>query len=95
MIARRGKNLQDFLDEVGDGHIYKGVTLKRMPHDLNAFIKDKQRMIYTIIQYLNSRFESLDSDPFLAAGKIFDPRVWPESVEDIAAYGEAEVDCLG
>ena len=94
MIARPGKNLQDFLDEVGDGHIYKGVTLKRMPSDLNAFIRDKQRMINTIIQFLNSRFESLDSDPVLAAGKTFDHRVWPESVEDLAAYGEAEVDCL-
>ena len=51
-------------------------------------------MINTIIQFLNSRFESLDSYPVLAAGKIFDPRVWPESVEDLAAYGEAEVDCL-
>ena len=51
-------------------------------------------LINTIIQFLNSRFESLDSEPFLAAGKIFDPRVWPESVEDLAAYGEAEVDCL-
>ena len=36
----------------------------------------------------------LDSDPVLAAGKIFDPRVWPESVEDLATYGEAEVECL-
>ena len=89
MIARPGKNLQDFLNEVGDGHIYKGVTLKRMPNDLKAFIRDKQRMINTIIQFLNSRFESLD-----AGGKIFDPRVWPESVEDLAAYGAAEVDCL-
>ena len=51
-------------------------------------------MINTIIQFLNSRFESLDSDPVLAAGKIFDPRVWPESAEDLAAYGEAEVDYL-
>ena len=51
-------------------------------------------LINTVIQFLNSRFESLDSKPFLAAGKIFDPRVWPESVEDLAAYGEAEVDCL-
>ena len=71
---------------MGDGHIYKGVTLKRMPSDLNAFIRDKQRMINTIIQLLNSRFESLNLDPVLAAGKIFDPRVWPESVEDLAAY---------
>ena len=86
--------MQDFLDEVGDGHIYKSVTLTRMPNDLNAFIKVKQRMINTIIQFLNARFESLDSDPVLAAGKISDPRVWPESVEDLAAYGEAEVDCL-
>ena len=39
-------------------------------------------MINTIIQFLNSRFESLDLDPVHAAGKIFDPRVWPESVED-------------
>ena len=31
MIARPGKNLQDFLDEVGDGHISKGVTRKRSP----------------------------------------------------------------
>lgn len=51
-------------------------------------------MINTIIQFLNPRFESLDLDPVHAAGKIFDPRVWPESVEDLAAYGEAEVDCL-
>ena len=43
---------------------------------------------------MNSRFESLDSDPVLVAEKIFDPRVLPESVEDLAAYGEAEVDCL-
>ena len=49
MIARPGKNLQAFLDELGDGHIYKGVTLKRMPSDSNAFIRDKQRMINTII----------------------------------------------
>ena len=94
MIARPGKNLQDFLDGMGDGNIYKGVTLKRMPNDLNAFIRDKQRIINTIIQFLNSRFKSLDSDPVLAAGKIFDPRVWPESVEDLATYGEAEVECL-
>jgi len=66
----------------------------RMPNDLNAFIRDKQRMVTTVIQFLNSRFESLDSDPVLAAGKIFYPRVWPESVEDLAACGEAEVDCL-
>ena len=94
MIARSGKNLLDFLDGVGDGNIYKGVTLTRMPNDLNAFIRDKQRIINTIIQFLNSRFESLDSDPVLAAGKIFDPRVWPESVEDLATYGEAQVECL-
>ena len=94
MIARSGKNLLDFLDGVGDGNIYKGVTLTRMPNDLNAFIRDKQRIINTIIQFLNSRFESLDSDPVFAAGKIFDPRVWPESVEDLATYGEAEVECL-
>ena len=36
MIARPGKNFQDFLNEVGDGDIYKGVTLKRMP---NATVK--------------------------------------------------------
>lgn len=30
MIARPGKNLLDFLDGVGDGNIYKGVTLTRM-----------------------------------------------------------------
>ena len=85
MIARPGKNLQDFLDEVGNGHIYKGVTLKRMPNDLNAFIRDKQRMINTIIQFLNSRFESLDSDP----------RVWPESVEDLAAIWGGRSRLLG
>ena len=51
-------------------------------------------MINTITRFLNSRFESLDSDPVLAAWKIFDPRVWPESVEDLASYGEAEMDCL-
>ena len=51
-------------------------------------------MINTIIQFLQSRFESPDSDPVLAAGKIFDPRVWPDAVEDLATYGEAEVDRL-
>ena len=91
MIARPRRNLQGFLDGVGDGNIYKGVTLKRMPNDLNAFIRNKQRIINTIIQFLNSRFESMDPD--LAAGKIFYPRVWPESVEDLATCGEAEVDC--
>lgn len=91
MIARSGKNLLDFLDGV-DGNIYKGVTLTRMPNDLNAFIRDKKRIINTITQFLNSRFESLDSDPVLAAGKIFDPRVWPESVEDLATYGEAALE---
>ena len=80
MIARPGRNLQGFLHEVGDGNIYKGVTLKRMPNDLNAFIRDKQRIINAVIQFLNSRFESLDSHP--------------ESVEDQATCGEAEVDWL-
>lgn len=31
MIARPGKHVQDFLDELGDGHIYKGVTLRECP----------------------------------------------------------------
>lgn len=91
MIARPGKN---FVDGVGDNNIYKGVTLKRMPNDLNAFIRDKQRIVNTIIQFLNSRFESLDSDPVFAAGKVFDPRVWPESGEDLATYEEAEEEYL-
>lgn len=69
MIARPGKNLLDFLDGVGDGNIYKGVTLTRMPNDLNAFIRDKQRIINTIIQFLNSRFVQ-----FLQLGRFLIPR---------------------
>ena len=70
-----GRNMQGFLDGVGDGNIYKSVTPKRMPNDWNAFIRDKQRIINTIIQFLNSRFESVDSNPVFAAGKIFDAKV--------------------
>lgn len=69
MIARPGKNLLHFLDGVGDGNIYKGVTLTRMPNDLNAFIRDKQRIINTIIQFLNSRFVQ-----FLQLGRFLIPR---------------------
>ena len=42
MIVRPGRDLQGFIDGVGDGNIYRGVTLKRMPNDLNAFIRGKQ-----------------------------------------------------
>ena len=69
MIARPGKNLQDFLNEVGDGHIYKGVTLKRMPNNLNAFIRDKQSMINTIIQFLKAWIQI----QFLQLGRFLIP----------------------
>ena len=33
MIRRPGKNVQQFLDQMGDCAIYKGASLKRMPNN--------------------------------------------------------------
>ena len=60
------------------------IQLERHKNGTRPLYRDKQRIINTIIQFLNSRFESLDSDPVLAVGKIFDPRCWSESVENPA-----------
>ena len=69
MRTRPGTCLQAFLQNIGDGSIYQGVSLNRSDQDLIQLnTTTKPRIINCIISYLQERFQSIQgADPTLLA----------------------------
>ena len=98
-------NLVDFI--TGDDNLtYKGVTLTRQRRPVRTIAQqipgnvpveieepDFTKLIEDTVAYLDTRFENLDKKP-LSCFEIFDISKLPYDREDVAIYGDKEVDDL-
>ncbi|XP_067029584.1 zinc finger protein 862-like [Acropora muricata] len=94
MVARPGAKLSHFLEVVANGNQFKGVELNRQDGDIATFNLIKQRVIGSMVAYLNARFANVSTNDVIAAFDIFNTSLWPDSDEELALYGEQEVNTL-
>ena len=98
LVAMRelpAKHLAGFLEAVGEGDQYKGHTLKRRNDAaLATFLQQKRHLIDLMLKYLDQRFKDFQSRPVLAAAQILNIREWPDTVEDLATFGNESLTYL-
>ena len=94
MVARPGAKLSQFLEVVANGNQFKGVELNRQDGDIATFNLIKQRVIGSMVAYLNTRFANVSTNDVIAAFDIFNTSLWPDSDEELALYGEQELNTL-
>ena len=94
MVVRPGAKLSHFLEVVANGNQLKGVELNRQDGDIATFNLIKQRVIGSMVAYLNARFANVSTNDVIAAFDIFNTSLWPDSDDELALYGEQEVNTL-
>ena len=94
MVTRPGAKLSQFLEVVANGNQFKGVELNRQDGDIATFNLIKQRVIGSMVAYLNTRFANASTNDVIAAFDIFNTSLWPDSDDELALYGEQEVNTL-
>lgn len=94
MVTRPGAKLSQFLEVVANGNQFKGVELNRQDGDIATFNLIKQRVIGSMVAYLNTRFANKSTNDVIAAFHIFNTSLWPDSDDELALYGEQEVNTL-
>ena len=91
MRRRPGRHLAAFQEEVGDGTMFKGVSLTRNNTDDRLFEQSKAAIIIDAKQFLASRFEDFSSPVLKACGVISNNKSWPKDRNDLCLYGEEEL----
>ena len=88
-----GKFLQDFLSEVHDGQ-YHDITLTNIQEGA-TYTNTKQEMLQLICDALENRFGPTEKDPVVhAAANILDLSDWPREIENLAAFGQEQLNLL-
>ena len=90
MRRRPGRHLAALQEEVGDGTMFKGVSLTRNNTD-DRFEQSKAAIIIDAKQFLASRFEDFSSPVLKACGVISNNKSWPKDRNDLRLYGEEEL----
>ncbi|XP_068749056.1 zinc finger protein 862-like [Montipora capricornis] len=80
MVARPGAKLSQFLEVLANGNQFKGVELNRQDGDIATFNLIKQRVIGSMVAYLNTRFANVSTNDVIAAFDIFNSSLWPDSM---------------
>ena len=83
MRRRPGRHLAAFQEEVGDGTMFKGVSLIRNNTDDRLFGQSKAAIIIGAKQFLASRFEDFSSPVLKACCVISNNRSWPKDKNDL------------
>ena len=91
MRRRPGRHLAAFQEEVGDGTMFKGVSLTRNNTDDRLFEQSKAAIIIDAKQFLASRFEDFSSPVLKACGVISNNKSWPKDRNNLGLYGEEEL----
>ncbi|XP_010179783.1 PREDICTED: uncharacterized protein LOC104538323 [Mesitornis unicolor] len=99
-----GQNLQEFLAEMkehprgreGEGHLYyKGVELANCSEaHLKHFERLKDSYLESVQGSLLDRFPSSALEAVSSFSAIFNPKCYPQSLEDIGSYGVGELNFL-
>ena len=85
MTVTPGESLQEFYNVFdADSRLYKGVKLNGPLHN------DIIRFLNNISQDILYRFSNL-SDPPIVYFKVFDFRLWPNSLDDLSVYGNDDI----
>ena len=59
-----------------------------------SFDEEKRAIIQSLIDYIDARFQNMNTDPVFTSSKIFDPKNWPADDSEIPSYGQEELDRL-
>ena len=92
---RPGSNEAVFLEEVGDGTVYKGHDLQG---DKDAAMErvrhNKQAVVNATAAHLQRRFSSFSEDPIFRSMSVFDFKNWPMGLEPLQNYGNGQLRAL-
>ena len=98
MVGRPAQHLQMFLENcITDGSCTKFKDVELVgdyEEEIAALTAVKTRIIDCVLEFLSSRFTSLESNAVLHSGKIFDHKIWPEDNQELATYGEDDLRTL-
>ena len=88
-----GEKLQGFFAELVEDmgrYDFRGTELRNR-RDLDY--TDLKEIVQTVIQKVNGRLENAGDPtrPILSAARIFDTKVWPDTREDLALFGNDEL----
>ena len=91
MRRRPWEHLAALEEEVGDGTMFKGVSLIRNNTDDRLFEQSKAAIIIDAKQFLASRFEDFSAPVLKACCVISNNKSWPKDKNDLGVYGEEEL----
>lgn len=94
MVVRPGAKHSQFLEAVAHGNQFKGVELNRQDGDIAAFNLIKERVIGSMVAYVNMRSANVSTNVVIAAFNVFSTILWPDSDDEMALYGEQELNTL-
>ncbi|XP_063438155.1 zinc finger protein 862-like [Mytilus trossulus] len=91
--STNGNQLSNFLSEVV-GETFRDISLKNVHHEEN-YATIKQEMLDLICKALDDRFGPSEKDPLLlAAAKITDFNDWPREIQNLASFGQDQLNLL-
>ena len=93
LLARPGTHLRKF-EESLHGNVFETVTLNKRTNDDGELTNLKNRVVNVTCQYLANRFDNFENDPVLAAAKILEVGYWHDNREQLAIFGEEEINVL-
>ena len=93
LLARPGTHLRKF-EESLHGNVFETVTLNKRTNDDGELTNLKNRVVNVTCQYLANRLDNFENDPVLAAAKILEVGHWPDNREQLAIFGEEEINVL-
>ena len=85
---------RNFMEQVGDGTLYKGKELSNRPGGLQQAQIDKRAVLQACLTHIQRRFQSFVSDDILKAMHIFDFRDWQLHRDQLLLYGNDKLQVL-
>lgn len=93
LLARPGANVRKF-EQSFNGNVFETVILNKHVNDDAELTNLKNRVVNATSQYLANRFDNFEHDPVLAAAHILEVRHWLNDREQLAVFGEEEINVL-
>lgn len=92
LLTTPGPMERVFMEQVGDGTLYKGKELLNRPEGLCQ--TDKRAVLESCLIHIQRRFQSFESDNILKAMHIFDVRNWPLNRDQLLTFGNDKLQVL-
>jgi len=83
-----------FMEQVGDGTLYKGKELLNRPAGLIQAETDKRVVLQSCLIHIQRPFQSFEGDDVLEAMRIFDFSNWPLHRDQLVPFGNDKLQVL-